>query len=55
LSVANVYFGLAVLWEAFSMVIVYVWSQYNKAVTVNFMFGFRFPVLHIVLVLILWG
>ncbi len=47
LTLANSYFELAVLWEAFSMAIVHLWAQYNKAVTVNFMFGFRFPVQYI--------
>lgn len=29
------------------MTIVYVWAQYNKAVTVSFLFGFRFPAVYL--------
>lgn len=43
----NVYFGLAVLWEGFSTALVHVWAQYNKAVTVSFMFGLRFPAVYL--------
>lgn len=44
MTALNAYLGMAVLWEALSMTIIYVWAQYNKAVNVTFMFGFRFPV-----------
>lgn len=33
------------------MAIIYVWSQYNKTVTVNFMFGIRFPAVFLPLVM----
>lgn len=42
---------MAVLWESLSMVIVYVWSQHNRNVIVNFMFGFKFPALYLPAVL----
>ena len=42
---------MAVLWESLSMVIVYVWSQNNRQVIVNFMFGFKFPALYLPAVL----
>lgn len=44
LSLVNAWMGMAVLWEGLSMAIVHVWAQYNRSVTVNFMFGLRFPV-----------
>jgi hypothetical protein len=47
LSILNAYMGMSVMWEGFSMAIVHVWSQYNKAVTVNFMFGLRFPAVYL--------
>lgn len=47
LSLMNAYMGLSVMWEGFSMAIVHVWSQYNKAVTVNFMFGLKFPAVYL--------
>lgn len=53
MSVGNAaWFQMASLWECLSMYIVYIWSQYNRAVTVSFMFGFRFPAVYLPLVLL---
>ncbi|PJF19183.1 Derlin [Paramicrosporidium saccamoebae] len=51
INALNYFAELAVLWEALSMVIVYVWSRHNAEVVVNFMFGFRFPAKFLPLVL----
>lgn len=45
---------MAVLWESLSMAIVYLWAQHNRAVIVNFMFGFKFPALYLPAVLALF-
>jgi hypothetical protein len=39
----NAYFGMAGLWEAFSMLIIYQWCQLNRYTPVSFYLGIQFP------------
>lgn len=49
----NVAFELVSLWDAYSMVITYVWSRYFSAQTVSFLFGIKFKARYLPLALLL--
>ena len=48
----NVGFELVTLWDAYSMVITYVWSRYFSSQTVSFLFGIRFKARYLPLALL---
>lgn len=48
----NVAVELISLWDAYSMVITYVWSRYFSAQTVSFLFGIRFKARYLPLALL---
>lgn len=50
-QILNYFAQMAAMWQSLSMLIVYLWSQHNRQVIVNFMFGIRFPALYLPLVL----
>jgi hypothetical protein len=64
INAGNYFVQSAVLWESFSMAIIYLWAMTNRQVVVNFMLGFKFPAMYLPIALLgldflmtgeLWG
>lgn len=41
---------MAGMWENMSLVVIYLWAQYNRSTPVSFLFGLRFPAIYLPIV-----